>query len=411
MHSFSELGADIFNIIFESVSEGIVIVDQSQTIVSTNSSANEMFGYTPDAIVGQPLEILIPKKYHKGHRGHVGQFMKEGEKRSMGVGRDLFGLRSDGSSFPVEAGLSPFKLGDEHYVMAMVIDISVRKKQQQEIVQLNTQLEAKIAERTEDLRQTVSELEAEVEKRKEAEEKTRIALKKERELNTLKTKFLSLVSHEFKTPLSGILTSATLTGKYTEADQQEKRMKHLKTIQGKVKYLNNILNDFLSIERLESGKVSYSVTSFPLGKVINEVVYEANTLLKTGQRINYPGNIEEIELEFDEKSLNLALTNVINNAIKYSPENSMIDIAVECTDDQCRIAVTDQGIGIPEGEQKFIFNRYFRAENVLLQQGTGIGLNIVRSHLENLGGSIKFTSEEGKGSRFVIGVPINSKNT
>lgn len=411
MHSFSELGADIFNIIFESVTEGIVIVDQDQKIVSTNSSANVMFGYEPEQIVGQPLEILIPREYHQGHRGHVGQFMKEGQKRSMGVGRDLYGLRSDGSTFPVEAGLSPFQLNEKQYVMAMVIDISVRKKQQQEILQLNTQLEAKIAERTEDLRETVSELEAEVQKRKEAEEKTKTALKKERELNTLKTKFLSLVSHEFKTPLSGILTSATLTGKYTEADQQEKRMKHLKTIQGKVKYLNNILNDFLSIERLESGKVSYSLTSFPLSKVINEVVYEANTLLKTGQRIHYPDNIEEIELEFDEKSLSLALTNVINNAIKYSPEDSMIDIEVSCPGEVCEIAVSDQGIGIPEAEQKYIFNRYFRAENVLLQQGTGIGLNIVRSHLENLGGSIKFTSEEGQGSRFVIAIPLNSKAT
>ena len=115
-------------------------------------------------------------------------------------------------------------------------------------------------------------MQEEVVKRKEAENKIKESLRKERELNELKTKFLSLVSHEFKTPLSGILTSATLTGKYKETDQQEKRDKHLKTIQSKVKYLNNILNDFLSIERLESGNVNYKYSLFPLSKVINQVI-------------------------------------------------------------------------------------------------------------------------------------------
>lgn len=405
MHLFSELGTDIFQTIFESVSEGIVIVNQQQQIVSTNASANEMFGYTAEEIVEQPLSMLIPREYHKEHTGHVNRFMDHGQKRSMGVGRDLYGQHKDGSRFPVEAGLSPFIIDGKSYVMALVIDISVRKKHQQEMVALNAQLEEKISERTEDLRQSVNELEAEVQRRKQAEEKMKTALKKERELNTLKTKFLSLVSHEFKTPLSGILTSSTLAGKYTSEEQQDKRMKHLKTIQSKVKYLNNILNDFLSIERLESGKVSYQIDRFPLSKVINEVIYEANMILKDGQRIHYPENVEGITIEFDEKALNLGLTNVINNAIKYSPEGSDIYIEVVQNTEGISIVVTDQGIGIPESEQHYIFNRYFRAENVLLQQGTGIGLNIVRSHLEKLGGSITFSSKEGEGSRFIIQLP------
>lgn len=409
MQLFSQSGADIFQVIFESVSEGIVIINSKQQIVSTNASANDMFGYKADEIIGQPLAMLIPKEYHKDHSGHVNRFMDDGKKRSMGVGRDLYGVTKDGQRFPVEAGLSPFHIEGERYVMALVIDISVRKRHQEEILALNADLEDKISDRTEDLRQTVMELEEEVQKRKEAEQKTKIALKKERELNTLKTKFLSLVSHEFKTPLSGILTSSTLAGKYTQAEQQEKRMKHLKTIQSKVKYLNNIINDFLSIERLESGKVSYQIDRFPLSKVINEVIYEANMILKDGQRIHYPEQVEGIELEFDEKSLNLALTNVINNAIKYSPEGSDIYLEVSQNKNGISLAVTDQGIGIPESEQKYIFNRYFRAENVLIQQGTGIGLNIVRSHLEKLGASITFSSREGKGSRFVINLPAKPK--
>ena len=174
----------------------------------------------------------------------------------------------------------------------------------------------------------------------------------------LKTKFLSLVSHEFKTPLSGILTSATLVGKYTETEQQQKREKHLETIKNKVKYLDNILNDFLSIERLETGKATYKFSQFPLSKVINEVVYGANMLLKDGQRISYPKDIDDYVINFDEKILELVLSNLINNAIKYSGEHTIIDLQVHYKEDILTIKIVDQGIGIPEKEQNFIFKRY-----------------------------------------------------
>ena len=215
-----------------------------------------------------------------------------------------------------------------------------------------------------------------------------------------------MVSHEFKTPLSGILTSATLAGKYEKEEQQSKREKHLATIQNKVKYLNNIINDFLSIERLESGKVKYIYTTFPLSKVINEVIYDANMLLKEGQTIQYPENIDAIYLDFDEKILELIITNLVSNAIKYSSENTTIRISAEVKTSNLEISIIDEGIGIPAEEQKHVFNRYFRAENALLNQGTGIGLNIVKTHLENLNGTITFTSEENVGSAFMITIPI-----
>ena len=232
---------------------------------------------------------------------------------------------------------------------------------------------------------------------------------KEIELNELKTRFLSLVSHEFKTPLSSILTSVTLLSKYTETEQQEKRDKHVTTIKNKVRYLDNILTDFLSVERLDSGKVNYKMEEFPLSKLVNEVIYNANMLLKTGQKIEYPQEIDEISVFFDEKTLELALSNLVHNAIKYSPEDSTINITVDQENNNLFINVIDRGIGISSKEQSYIFDRYFRAENALLTQGTGIGLNICKQHLENLGASISFISKENDGSIFTVRIPQEHK--
>lgn len=410
MKVFEEKKGNIFRILSEAISEGIVIVNDKQEIVTSNDAAGKMFGYKPEEILGENLGVLIPREFRKSHPKQVNDFLNKSDSRQMGHGRDLYGLRKDGTTFPVEAGLNPFEIYGSKYVMALVTDISVRKSQELQILELNTELEQKIEDRTKALKQSVLELKAEVLKRMEAEYKIKESLRKERELNDLKTKFLSLVSHEFKTPLSGILTSATLLGKYTQDDQQDKREKHIKTIQNKVKFLNNILNDFLSIERLESGKATYKFDTFPLSKVVNEVIYNANMLLKDGQKINYPNNIDDIIVNFDEKILELSLTNLINNAVKYSPEFTTIDVVVAVKNDMLDIQIIDEGMGIPEKEQKFIFNRYFRAENALLDQGTGIGLNIVKSHLENVGGTISFKSEEHKGSTFTISFPTNNKN-
>ena len=492
--------SNVFKILSEAISEGIVVVNNKQIIVATNKSSNALFGYKGEELIGKPLEILIPQKYHHNHSQHVNTFLEHSGKRQMGHGRDLYGLRKDGSTFPVEAGLNPFTIYDNDYVMALIIDITVRKKAEEELKHwanifneslneififdakslkfLNVNIGAlkNIGYSLEELRQltpvdikpkfnkaqfiekikpllegtktklmfntfhqrkdgsqypveihlqrsfsgageTVVAIIIDTTERanytekleKTVEERTlqlQEALHVEKELNDLKTKFLSLVSHEFKTPLSGILTSATLIGKYTESEQQEKRDKHINTIQNKVKYLNNIISDFLSIERLESGKVNYKYSQFSLSKVVNEVVYDANMLLKEGQTIVYPESIDDIVVDFDEKILELMLTNLVNNAIKYSPEHTKIEVKAWVEKKVLKINIIDNGIGIPEKEQKYLFNRYFRAKNAVLLQGTGIGLNIVKSHLENLGGTITFKSKENIGSTFTVTIPV-----
>jgi len=400
---------DVFNISFGDVSVGIVILDAQQHIIETNESIVRMFGYKTKELHQLHLQVLFSDDYkiqlENQLKGFLNQRLQKQKERNL----TIYGAHKSKSMFPVEVSLNIFKLCDKEYIMALVTDISARKEQEVKLSNLNAEFEQKILLRTKELNETISQLEHENMLRVDAEKDTNIAFRKERELNKLKTNFLSLVSHEFKTPLSGILTSTILLRKYNLAEQQEKRDKHIQTITDKVQYLNNILNDFLSLEKLETGNVNYNLSTFELGKVMKEVVSNANILLKKGQTINYPDHIDEISLLQDEKIIELTLSNLIHNAIKYSSENSVIAIKVSQDLDITTLEIIDDGIGIPKIDQKNIFNRYFRAENALLTEGTGIGLNISKTHIENLGGSINFESEENKGTTFTISIPNTAK--
>jgi len=405
---FKEKMGNVLKILSEAFSEGIIVVNEDQHIVASNRSANSMFGYRSTELIDQPLSILIPHKYQNSHKNHVNSFSNKSDHQQLGRGRDFYGVKKNGGVFPVEAGLNPFEMFGNKYVIAQIVDINIRKTQEKQIQDLNLKLEDKVAERTIELNKTVLELKSEIHKRKQAEKQIKESLKRERELNELKTKFLSLVSHEFKTPLSVILTSASLIGKYKTVDVQAKREKHINTIINKVKYLNTILIDFLSIEKLESKKAFYNIKKFSLDKLITEVIYDTNMILKDGQKINHPLDLDGVTINSDERILELILFNILNNAIKYSPKNTTIDISTSFKNDKLIITIKDQGIGIPKEEQKFIFNRYFRAANALLDQGTGIGLNIAKNHLENLGGTIYFESQESIGSSFTVEIPLTT---
>ncbi len=368
--------------------------ENRQLIRIFNESDNEIYVYNAQTLrfkhvnhgarknTGYSLkELMNMTPYHLKTNFSEEQFRKliapllgaPGKKLTF----DSVQRRKDGSTYPVEVHLESSKVGANCYIGAVILDISDRRDYTQ-------RLEKTVAERTSQLRE---------------------ALSREKELNELKSKFLSLVSHEFKTPLSGILTSATLVGKYTTADTQEKREKHLNSIIAGVHYLTGILNDFLSIEHLEKGEPLYKMTQFSLSKVINEVLYSANMTLKSGQHIQYPMNIDDAMVCQDEKIVQLALTNLLNNAIKYSPENSEIELKVAFSEAWIVFEVIDHGIGIPEQDQKHIFERYYRAGNILTTQGTGIGLNIVKTHVDNLGGELSFKSKENQGSTFRVILP------
>lgn len=363
--------ASIFD---ESLNEIYVFDAKTMKFINANYGAQKNIGYSLEELKNMtPLDIK-PSKNQSEFRNAVDILLKNNVEK---VEFESLHKRKDGTTYPVEVHLQLSKLNEKDIFIAIILDITERKN-------YTTKLENKVEERTQQLK---------------------MALDKEKELNELKTKFLSLVSHEFKTPLSAILTSSELLNKYQLEEHQEKRTKHIQTIIDKVHFLNNIINDFLSVENLETGKVNYRFSNFKLSKVVNEAVYDANMLLKEGQQIRYPENIDDLSIYQDEKIIQLILSNLLYNAIKYSPEGSVIELLIKQDDTITTLTVKDNGIGIPKKDQKHIFERYFRAQNVINTQGTGIGLNIAKNHLENLGGTIYFESIENKGTTFVITFP------
>lgn len=406
---------EAFREIFQSMSEGIIMVDTRGKIVVANPVAEQLFGYATDELTGLTLEELLPARYRGGHVNFRSAFNSNPYPRRMGAGRDLTALRRDGSEFPVEISLSFTKVKSELLVMAFISDISMRKKtedalkrSEEQLIVYAAELEKKVEMRTEALNNSILKLEEEVIERKKAEEEVRKSLEKERELNELKTKFVSIASHEFRTPLSTVLSSASLINQYNERGESDKINKHVQRIKSSVNQLTGILNDFLSLGKLEEGKVDVVNETINPKEFLDEIKEEMNGILKEGQQIVLDCKMESSEIVCDARILRNILFNLITNASKYSDVNKSIYIT--CRDQQGSVLfeVQDEGIGIPEKDHKHMFDRFFRASNSGNVQGTGLGLNIVKRYIDLLQGSISFSSEYEKGTLFKVTIPIST---
>ena len=404
---------ETFRQIFQSSVEAIIMVDQQGKILLANPVSERMFGYESDGLVGLIVEDLLPEQMRQKHVHYRKNFTAHPEPRPMGMGRDLVAKRKDGSQFPVSVSLSYTFIENEILTMAFISDITERKKaeealkrSEEQLLVYASELEKKVQSRTEDLNSTITALEKEVHERKKAEEEARKALDRERELNELKSKFVSIASHEFRTPLSTVKSSASLINQYIERKEIEKVGKHVQRIKSSVDHLTSILNDFLSLGKLEEGKIDVNKESIQLSDFLKEIEEEITPTFKGGQTLKIDCHPALEQLNSDSRILRNILFNLISNASKYSAENKVI--VMECFVDKKNVgfAIRDEGIGIPIEDQKHMFDRFFRASNAGNVQGTGLGLNIVKRYVELLGGTISFSSEFGKGSVFTIIIPI-----
>ncbi|WP_421896065.1 ATP-binding protein [Marinoscillum sp.] len=423
----SSNGLQLLNKIFLGAGEGIIIVDSEGKIRLINKRAEEIFEYEQNELIGRVIEDLIPQKYHKQHVPHRTKYIAHPVTRPMGIGRHLTGQRKSGSEFPVEVSLSYVMHEDEKLVVAFISDITRRKEQEdalkqseEKLKQYTSELESKVQERTQELEHlnlglksqirerklAEAALQSSLEELKKAEKEILNALEKEKELNEMKSRFISMASHEFRTPLTTIHTSANLVAKYTEAEQQTNRDKHVNRIKSAVNNLTNILNDFLSLEKLESGAITMKVEPFKMTSLFREVEEVFEQGLKKDQQLKITIEEDITEVVSDPHILKNIIINLISNAIKYSDEGKTITATTSRVNDHIQIAIKDEGIGIPLDEQKNLFQRFFRADNASNIQGTGLGLNIVKRYLDLINGNITFTSKENQGSEFVISFPI-----
>lgn len=397
--------------LFENATEGIVLTDGSGTIVLANPSAEQIFGYDSHELIGKPIEVLIPKKFYPHHTSLRKEFYHNPSNRTMGSGRDLYAVRKNGTEFPVEVSLSHYRQNQEQYVIAFVVDItarkdteaSIRQKQMeleaitQEVQLLNTQLEAKVEERTAILKDALEKLE-------QSQVELNEALKKEKQLNELKSRFVSMASHEFRTPLSTILSSATLVSKYPLTEDEKKREKHLLRIKDAVNHMNELLEDFLSLGKLEENKIGFTPVEFAPKDFVEEIVDEMRVQAKNGQSIIFDYGGED-NFNTDKRVLKVTLLNLLSNAIKFSGEEQQIRMQVKNNGDALHISIKDRGIGIPEEDIPYLFDTFFRSKNASNIQGTGLGLPIIKRYLQLLHGNIQIKSAVGEGTEVQVTIP------
>ena len=343
----------------------IFFIDPKGRVKSWNKGAEQIKGYTEAEIVGQHISVFYTDEDNRLGEPfqNLQRALEEGHYESVGLRK-----RKDGSVFYADVVFTPI-YDDKHTLKGF----------------------AKITR--------------DITGQKRAEEDIQVILRREKELNELKSRFVSLASHEFKTPLSVILSSVALIEKYPDADQQDKRLKHIHRIKSNVNNLKQILNDFLSLEKLESGIVQNCPVETDLVQISQEAIEDMDGSLKEGQYIEPRTEGTPRFIQVDIQLLRNILNNLLSNAIKYSPDGAGIDYKISYHQTTIDIAVKDQGIGIPPEEREHLFERFFRATNTTGISGTGLGLSIVKRYLDLMGGRICLSSNSGGGSTFTITLP------
>ena len=387
--------SELLQSIVQNAIDGIITIDAKGIMQHVNPSACNLFGYSADVLLGNNISMLMPPPDSVQHDSYLQRYKETHQPRVIGIGREVVGLRKDGSRFPMKLAVSEVTYSDKKFYVGFIHDLTQQKEATERLKEYALHLEELVEIRTEKLHDTIQELET-------AKEQISISLENEKELNRLKSRFLSMASHEFRTPLSAVLLSSSLIEKYAEPYSSAEIGKHIGKIKNAVAGLTFILNNFLQLDKLETGKVAPSVTTFDL-KQFGEELTEEMQLLHTGnQIISYLHVGIGTEVRMDSQLLKNSIVNLITNAFKYSGAEAKIEFVTAINDTKVTITVKDNGIGIPKEDQKYLFDAFFRAHNTGNIPGTGLGLNIVARHVELMNGKITVKSSINKGTIFTL---------
>lgn len=362
--------------IFDKMIEGVQIINRAWQYVYVNDALLEYSLFKREELLGTTMMERYPGIENTSMFNYLRNCMEQGTPHTM-VNEFTF---PDGSTGYFELRIQSVPDG----VMILSIDITEKQRMELLLLELNDNLERKIIERTSQLVDS---------------------LEREKQMNELSSSLISLASHEFRTPLSAILSSAALAERYAEPEHKEQRQRHLAKIKAAVVHLTAILNDFLSLEKLENGRMEYQVDSIDVQAFIQEVVEDAQLIAATGQYIHYKHSSRVSNASVDKNILRNIIFNLLSNALKYSPDSSDVEFETKLSSKELLMTVKDKGIGIPHKEKKNLFRKFFRASNVHTIPGTGLGLAIVKQYVDLAKGSISFRSRLNKGTTVTVIIP------
>ncbi len=387
-----------FRRIFEEGQIGITIASPDYKFINANPTFCRMIGYSVEELKNLSFkDITAPDQIEVSNKNVIA--ISRGELEVYKTEKQY--LRKGGKLFWGSLMTSAIrdKKGDVNIYLAMVEDITERKNTEDHLQEL-------VNTRTEELNKVNQKLKEEILKQKEAEEKVEQALKKEIELNQLRTRFISIASHEFRTPLSVILSSADLLNRYGLKWDPEVFYQQIQRIKKNVSRMTGIMDDVLLISRADSGKITFKPGKADLENICNNILANMNVLLTKNHNLIFKYIIDDRIFLLDQKLLELILSNLLSNAIKYSVNGGIIEFTVFTQGKSIVFSISDNGIGIPEKDQFHLFDSFHRASNVGDVLGTGLGLSIVNRSVEMHGGSIEFSSKEGIGTKFMVKIPM-----
>ncbi|QQR56727.1 MAG: response regulator [Candidatus Melainabacteria bacterium] len=385
---------DRLRLVIEASPSGMIMVDCEGKIVLVNSQIERLFGYDRTELLGQLIELLVPEAVRQKHSEYRNSFYKNPAKNSMGNGRDLYGRTKDGQLVPVEIGLNPLALGEETFVLASVVDITERRKAENELLRSKEELEQRVEERTRELAKA----------RDQAEEVSR-----------LKSEFLANMSHEIRTPMNAVLGMCSILSK-TNLD--ERQQQYADNIRDGASTLLTIINDILDFSKIEAGRMNFESLDFDAVRIVESTC----EMLSTSARNKKLAILAEIDdnipsqLRGDPERLRQILINLISNAIKFSHQgNIIVKTKLEKIENNKAIlffSVSDEGIGIEAEQLDRLFKPFEQADGSINRRfgGTGLGLSICKRLVELMNGEIGVVSTTLKGSEFWLKIPFELRS-
>ena len=393
----------------KSIGDAVITTDPQRAITFMNPVAEALTKWTQQDALGQDLNQIFPT-IHEMTREAIPNPVTLSLERGTTVNLENHTLliNKEGEEIPIDDSAAPIKNDSEQILGAVLVfhDVIEQRQIQALLERTNTDLEQRVAESTAQLRQQNQQLEAEIARRQQLEEELRVALARERELSQLKSRIVATVSHEYRTPLTTILSSTEMLQRYSDRLTPEKKQKHFQRVKQSVEHLTNLVNDMIFIEQAEIQALEFNPTPVNVEELVGEAIEAVRPKSAGKHTLNLicPSPCDRVVL--DGSLLRLILDNLLSNAIKYSPEGGLIEVELSPQAQEIRLRISDQGIGIPPDDQGKLFKAFYRASNIGITPGVGLGLVIVKECVELHQGRVEVESEVGAGTTFTIILPM-----